>query len=178
MVSFSPLANSDGGDGCTAFHRSRILSKDSWDKVSRVLISVCVLVTDVMTAVGRQLISCAAKEFNTVEPPTGSSCINYMEPFINNFGGYIDNPDDFTACRYCAARTADEFLGSSFNIFYSHRWRNVGIILGISAFNVSEFASYQGNLVVNLNHIQLLMLYFFTYFFRIRKGPLLSFWRK
>lgn len=138
MVSFSHSVNSDGGDGCTAFHHSRILSRDSWDKVNNLLTrSICGLSTDMPIAVGHQLITCATKEFNTVEPPMGSTCINYMEPFINNFGGYIDNPDDFTACRYCAARTADEFLGSSFNIFYSHRWRNIGIILGISAFNVS-----------------------------------------
>ncbi|KAH8110884.1 P-loop containing nucleoside triphosphate hydrolase protein [Phellopilus nigrolimitatus] len=102
-------------------------------------------------AVGNQQIQCSPVEFSIVNPPSGLTCYTYLSTFIDNFGGYVNNPEATRSCQYCPARTTDEFLEGNFNIFYAHRWRNVAIVIGASLFNV-------------------LLLYTFTYTFRIRGG--------
>ncbi|KAG2034501.1 ABC-2 type transporter-domain-containing protein, partial [Suillus americanus] len=80
-------------------------------------------------AIGGQLINCASIELVQINPPSGLSCATYMDPFISFAGGYLTNPDAATECLYCPYRTTDEFMFSSFNILYSHHWRNTGIVL-------------------------------------------------
>ena len=63
-----------------------------------------------------------------------------MQPFINTVGGYLTNPDASSACHYCQFRTTDEFLGSSFNVEWTHRWRNVGFMFAFILFNVSALS--------------------------------------
>ncbi|TDL15085.1 hypothetical protein BD410DRAFT_845493 [Rickenella mellea] len=102
-------------------------------------------------AIGRNDINCAQKEFVTVIPPSGQTCADYMQQFIARLGGYLSNPDAISNCEFCPFRTTDAFMGRSFNIRYSHRWRNVGIMLGVTLFNV-------------------LVLYALTYLLRVRQG--------
>ena len=64
-----------------------------------------------------------------------------MQNFISAAGGYLTNPDATVDCRFCSARTTDQFLFRSFNIEYTHRWRNLGIVLGVTVFNVSFYLS-------------------------------------
>ena len=90
-------------------------------------------------AIGKQEINCSAIEFVTLNPPSGMTCGEYMGLFISSAGGYLTNAADSVSCRYCSTRTTDQFLEGNFNIFYSHRWRNVGIMLAFTAFNVSWF---------------------------------------
>ncbi|TDL13502.1 hypothetical protein BD410DRAFT_442376 [Rickenella mellea] len=104
-------------------------------------------------AIGRKDINCAQKEFVTIVPPSGRACADYMQQFIARSGGYLSNPDATSNCEFCPARTTDQFLGRSFNIQYSHHWRNAGIMLGFTLFNV--FA-----------------LYALTYMFRVRQGSI------
>ncbi|KAG2033358.1 pleiotropic drug resistance ABC transporter [Suillus americanus] len=106
-------------------------------------------------AIGGQLINCASIELVQINPPSGLSCATYMDPFISFAGGYLTNPDATTECLYCPYRTTDEFMFSSFNILYSHHWRNTGIVLGVVVFNVCA-------------------MFAFTYIFRIRKGSIFS----
>lgn len=87
-------------------------------------------------AIGNQEITCAPQELATVVPPSGQTCSQYMQNFIDIAGGYLQNPDASSDCLYCSARTTNELLLRNFNIEYSHRWRNVGIILGVTVFNV------------------------------------------
>ena len=94
------------------------------------------------SAVGRLEITCAPEELVQVVPPAGQTCSQYLSTFISNAGGYITNPDATSECNYCSARTTDQFLQSSFNIFYSHHWRDLGIFVGFIFFNVSHSASY------------------------------------
>ncbi|TDL19014.1 hypothetical protein BD410DRAFT_752633 [Rickenella mellea] len=108
-------------------------------------------------AIGNQYITCAPHEFAIVAPPSGKSCQQYMATFISSYGGYLQNPDSCNSCQYCAARTTDEFLAQNFNIFYAHRWRNVGILLVYIVVNIAG-------------------MYLFT-FLRMRKGNLLGIFR-
>ncbi|KAG2131012.1 ABC-2 type transporter-domain-containing protein [Suillus clintonianus] len=110
-------------------------------------------------AIGRQLINCASTELVTINTPTGLNCTAYMDPYISFAGGYMTNPNATTQCLYCPYRTTDEFMFSSFNVEYSHHWRNAGIVLGVVVFNV--FATF-----------------WFTYVFRIRTGSIFSIFKR
>jgi len=106
-------------------------------------------------AIGHTEINCAAKEFVTLQPPGGQSCGGYLSTYVTNSGGYVQNPDATSGCQFCPSRTTDQFLLNNFNIEFSHHWRNLGILLGITLFNV--FA-----------------IFTLTYLFRIRTTSLLG----
>lgn len=89
-------------------------------------------------AVGKQTITCAPVELVHLEPPVGQSCGSYMQNYISRAGGYLTNPDATSDCLFCSDRTTDQFLGPSFNIEYSHHWRNFGILMAFIMFNVGS----------------------------------------
>ncbi|KAF8069197.1 pleiotropic drug resistance ABC transporter [Lyophyllum atratum] len=106
-------------------------------------------------ALGRKPITCSSVELVNLTPPSGQTCRSYLQTYIQNFGGYVTNPDATSSCSFCAYATTDQFLGSNFNIFYSHHWRNFGILIGYIIFNIAA-------------------IYAFMYLFRIRKGSLMG----
>lgn len=59
-----------------------------------------------------------------------------MNPFITFAGGYLRDPDALDQCSFCPYRSADQLLASNSNIFYDHRWRNLGLMLAYIVFNV------------------------------------------
>lgn len=89
-----------------------------------------------MKAVGHMDINCSSKELSKFSPPSGLTCGEYMQNYIAASGGYLTNPNDTSDCMFCSSRTTDQFLSSSFNIFYSHHWRNFGLLLAYICFNV------------------------------------------
>lgn len=89
-------------------------------------------------AIGRKEVSCAPVEVVSVTPPSGLSCQSYLQSYIDANGGYLVDNGSSTQCGVCPYRTTDQFLFKSFNIQYSHRWRNVGIFIGFIAINVSS----------------------------------------
>lgn len=108
-------------------------------------------------ALGHSEINCAPIEFVTVVPPVAQTCQQYLSEFISTTGGYVTNPSDTDNCQFCSFRTADQFLQSNSNIFWSHHWRNFAFMWIYVGFNI--FAVYA-----------------MTYIFRIR-GPA-SFFRR
>ncbi|KAH9911829.1 YDR011Wp-like protein, partial [Epithele typhae] len=107
-------------------------------------------------ALGKMDIQCSPVEFVTITPPAGQMCGTYMGPWISTAGGYVADSNATDACQYCTFATTDAFLETSFNIFYGHHWRNMGIFVAFIVFNT--FAVFA-----------------FTYIFRVRKGSLFSF---
>ncbi|THH03170.1 hypothetical protein EW145_g6471 [Phellinidium pouzarii] len=89
--------------------------------------------------VGNQQIECSSSEFAVLDPPPGQTCLDYLRASISSSGGYVANGFATTSCQYCPARTTDAFLARNFNIFYAHRWRNVGIVLGASVLNTCAY---------------------------------------
>jgi ATP-binding cassette subfamily G (WHITE) protein 2 (SNQ2) len=87
-------------------------------------------------AVGKNQITCSELEYVKLEPPSGSTCLQYLEGFISKAGGYVLNEDATSGCQYCSFRTTDEFLSTSFTIAYSHHWRNLGIVIAFTVINV------------------------------------------
>ena len=127
-----------GGSGCTAYRPSPTSSKDSLGKVKQCFLWSRVSILTLYSAVGRGEIICAPVEYVTIEPPLGQTCQQYLSQFINNFGGYVTNPDAANSCQFCSYRTTDEFLQTNSNIFYSHHWRNFGLVWVYIGFNVSH----------------------------------------
>ncbi|KAI9458491.1 ABC-2 type transporter-domain-containing protein [Russula earlei] len=79
-------------------------------------------------------ITCKPDEFAVFNPPLGQTCAAWANDFVTAAGGYLDNPNDSTGCRYCQYKVGDEFF-LPLNIRYSHRWRDVGIFFCFFAFN-------------------------------------------
>lgn len=72
-------------------------------------------------------------------------------------GGYLSNPDASSDCGFCSTRTTDEWLGNLFNIYYSHHWRNIGLIIAFIGFNVCASISVNrsvANLFVDCIHLR------------------------
>lgn len=69
------------------------------------------------------------------------SCGAYMDPYMSFAGGYLVNPDATTECAYCPFRTTNAWMQLKFNVSYGHRWRDLGVILGLAGFNV-RFVSF------------------------------------
>ncbi|PIL29236.1 ATP-binding cassette transporter [Ganoderma sinense ZZ0214-1] len=106
-------------------------------------------------ALGHQPITCSSVELVPITPPAGQTCEQYMGPYISQVGGYLADPSATDTCRFCQYQTTDEFLENSFNIFYAHHWRDLGIFIAFIAINVC-------------------FIYSFTYIFRVRKGDFLA----
>ena len=105
-----------------------------------------------------------------LNPPDGLTCYAYLQPFIDVAGGYMTNPNATTGCNYCAYENTDQFMASNFNITYSHRWRDVGLMFVYAAFNVRRFPPNHRMhvLTIDVSHVQIWAVYAFTYIFRIR----------
>ncbi|RDB26892.1 Brefeldin A resistance protein [Hypsizygus marmoreus] len=106
-------------------------------------------------AIGRQTVHCSPVEFVKLNPPSGQTCARYMEPYIQAAGGYLTNPDATAECNFCSVLDSDKFLEASFNIFYSHRWRDVGFMFAFTIFNIA-------------------LVFILTYLFRIRTESVFS----
>ncbi|KAG2050787.1 hypothetical protein BDR06DRAFT_959744 [Suillus hirtellus] len=102
-------------------------------------------------AIGGNDINCAQHEFVPVIPPSGSTCSEYLNPFMEYAGGYLADPSATSTCLFCPYRTTDDYMFAAFNIKSSHHWRDLGIMLGITVFNVCA-------------------IFTLTYICRIRKG--------
>ncbi|KAF8588872.1 pleiotropic drug resistance ABC transporter [Ramaria rubella] len=104
----------------------------------------------VTNGLGNQEIRCSSTEIVTLTPPAGFTCQDYMSSFINARGGYLLNPNDVANCQFCSTSLSDSYL-ATLNMFFSHRWRNVGFLAAYIFFNV-------------------FLLYLSIYLFRIRTG--------
>ncbi|EPQ60137.1 hypothetical protein GLOTRDRAFT_67504 [Gloeophyllum trabeum ATCC 11539] len=79
-------------------------------------------------------ITCRSDEFAIFNPPSGETCQSWANTFVQGFGGYLDNPNDTSACRYCQYRSGDEYF-LPLNIRFDNRWRDAFILFAFFAFN-------------------------------------------
>ncbi|KAI0703005.1 pleiotropic drug resistance ABC transporter [Cytidiella melzeri] len=107
------------------------------------------------SAIGNMDINCAQIEYVMVKPPSGMNCSAYLQPFISVAGGYILDGSATNECGVCPFRTTNEFLANHFSIYYSHRWRNIGIFIGFIAINVMG-------------------IFLLSYLFRFREGSIVG----
>lgn len=79
---------------------------------------------------------CAANEYRPIVPPGNLTCAEYMGPYMAAAGGYLKDPSAITNCEFCAISSTNTFL-KSVDVYYSHRWRNWGLIWVYIVFNIS-----------------------------------------
>ncbi|KAG1805652.1 uncharacterized protein BJ212DRAFT_848659 [Suillus subaureus] len=60
-----------------------------------------------------------------------------MGSFIEFTGGYLMDPEAAEGCQHCPYKTADQYMHSKVDIKDSDHWRNLGIVFGFVAFNIS-----------------------------------------
>ncbi|WKT53988.1 AAA ATPase domain [Fusarium oxysporum f. sp. vasinfectum] len=89
----------------------------------------------VSTALHGRQITCSEKETSEFNPPSGSTCGEYLEPLLKEAPGTLQNPNATEQCRYCSVSTADQYL-AAFQIYWSERWRNYGIFWAYIGFNI------------------------------------------
>ncbi|KAI0316079.1 pleiotropic drug resistance ABC transporter [Amylostereum chailletii] len=109
-------------------------------------------------AVANTRIDCASVEFVKMNPPQGSTCSQFLEGYMSFAGGTLTNPNATAACTYCPYDRTNDLLEASFDIVYSHHWRNLGLVCAYIVFNI--FIIFAG-----------------TYVCRIHQGRPLSFLR-
>lgn len=81
------------------------------------------------------IVKCKPDEFAVFDPPAGQNCSAWAQSFVDTFKGYLDNPLDTEACRYCQFEIGDEFF-VPLNISFSHRWRDAFILFAYFIFNL------------------------------------------
>ena len=89
------------------------------------------------TATAGRAINCADNELAIFDPPSGSTCADYLTRFIDaGAPGNLLNPSATADCRYCPVQSSDQFL-ESVRISYSTRWRDFGIGWAYILFNIA-----------------------------------------
>ncbi|KAI9467661.1 MAG: hypothetical protein EXX96DRAFT_172146, partial [Benjaminiella poitrasii] len=75
-------------------------------------------------------------------PPPGQTCGEYTaEFFASGATGYIANPDAVQPeqCGYCEYETGADFYYNGMGWDVSHKWRNFGILIAFTVFNIFVF---------------------------------------
>ncbi|KAL5115853.1 Multidrug resistance protein [Pleosporales sp. CAS-2024a] len=80
-------------------------------------------------------VTCADRELIRFDPRSGQTCQEYMQTYINNFGGYVVKENDRTSCQYCSIKDTNTFL-KSISSDYTLAWRNFGILWAYVIFNI------------------------------------------
>ncbi|KAL4806551.1 ABC-2 type transporter-domain-containing protein [Aspergillus unguis] len=78
---------------------------------------------------------CEQVEFLSLNPPAGSTCYQYMEPFISQMGGYLQTPNATDTCTFCQISSTDTFL-AQVESHFSDAWRNFGLMWVYIVFNI------------------------------------------
>ncbi|KAH8656551.1 BcATRO, ABC transporter [Tricladium varicosporioides] len=87
------------------------------------------------TAVANTDIVCAANEILTMQPPSNTTCAQYLTSYIEAAGGYIVNGNATANCGVCPMASTNEFL-EYVSAPYSEAWRNFGLMWAYIGFNV------------------------------------------
>ncbi|MCJ1461610.1 hypothetical protein MMC07_000207 [Pseudocyphellaria aurata] len=90
-----------------------------------------------VTALGRAKVVCSDIEYKHFDPPSGQTCQQYMADYFQRVDGYLQQgtENSTTDCSVCLSSNTDTVL-ASLSGYYSHRWRNFGILWAFIGFNV------------------------------------------
>ncbi|KAK9319147.1 ABC-2 type transporter-domain-containing protein [Lipomyces orientalis] len=91
-----------------------------------------------LAAVGlhQRQVQCANNELAVFDAPSGQTCAEYLGPYFSaGAPGSLYNPSATSNCQYCPISNGDQFLAGS-EIFWSQRWRNLGIGWAYILFNI------------------------------------------
>jgi ABC-type multidrug transport system ATPase subunit/ABC-type multidrug transport system permease subunit len=85
-------------------------------------------------------IRCKESEFSIFDPPSGQTCAQYLEVWLNGPGSRnnLVNPDARAGCRVCQYEKGNDYLYTVNLTEYSNGWRDAGIcvIFAISSYTL------------------------------------------
>ncbi|KAJ9659731.1 ATP-binding cassette transporter snq2 [Neophaeococcomyces mojaviensis] len=97
---------------------------------------------------GRRVV-CTPSEFNPFPAPAGMTCGDYMRAFFAAGGaGYLQDPNSTATCNYCAYQDGEQFY-RPFQLSYSDRWRDLGILAAFIGSNL--ILLFLGSRYLNFN---------------------------
>ncbi|KAJ5369162.1 ABC multidrug transporter atrF [Penicillium cataractarum] len=84
-------------------------------------------------------IKCKESEFAIFDPPNGTTCINYLQDYMETIGARMNlvNPDATESCRVCEYTHGSDYLYNLNLKAYYYGWRDIGIV---AIFAVSSYA--------------------------------------
>ncbi|KAI5924436.1 ABC transporter [Camillea tinctor] len=84
-------------------------------------------------------VTCKESEFAIFDPPNGTSCAQYLEPYMQMAGSSSNliNPDATAGCKVCQYRDGSDYLRSLNLLSYEYGWRDAGIVV---IFAISSYA--------------------------------------
>ncbi|SSD60290.1 uncharacterized protein SCODWIG_02051 [Saccharomycodes ludwigii] len=82
---------------------------------------------------GKKVI-CSKNEFKVMDPPSGQTCGEFLDTYVNNNTGYLTNGDATAQCEYCPYSVQDQVV-EQYNVKWDYRWRNFGFLWAYIAFN-------------------------------------------
>lgn len=88
------------------------------------------------TALADAAITCAANEFLVMQPPSGVSCGQYLEGYINATQGYLKDANAMIDCQLCPSSSTNAYLGR-INIEFGNAWRDFGLVWVYIVFNIA-----------------------------------------
>jgi len=86
-----------------------------------------------VNAVSGSSVVCKTTELTYLTPPSGTSCADWLAPYVATAGGYSQVVDG--NCGFCQYSSGDEFLAGLLMSF-DHRWRDVGFMCAYIVFNL------------------------------------------
>ena len=87
------------------------------------------------TGIANQKTFCADNEFVSFDPPSGSTCGQYMQPYTSEAGGYLKDNSATSNCQFCTYDDTNFFL-EQIGLSYSNAWRDFGILWAYIIFNI------------------------------------------
>ncbi|KAA8651385.1 ABC drug exporter AbcA [Aspergillus tanneri] len=79
-------------------------------------------------------VTCADNEYLRFDPVNGT-CGEYMESYMSNMGGYLEDEMATSGCSFCPIKETNVFL-SGISSSYSDIWRNFGLMWVFIVFNI------------------------------------------
>ncbi|OCF41123.1 ABC transporter [Kwoniella heveanensis CBS 569] len=72
-------------------------------------------------------VQCAESEFGVFDPPQGQTCGQYMQSFLSENPGYLQDPSATSQCQYCSYSKGYEYLASLNLPDKLDGWRDIAI---------------------------------------------------
>lgn len=81
-------------------------------------------------------ITCSAREILRMEPPSGLTCGEFLQPYADATSGAVYNPEATSSCEFCTMTSSDSFLGSV-DARINVGWESFGISMAYVVINVA-----------------------------------------
>ncbi|KAJ2784514.1 ATP-binding cassette transporter snq2 [Coemansia javaensis] len=80
-------------------------------------------------------IRCRPSDMRVFIPPAGQTCGQYAGNWISTANGYIYDLAASDFCQYCPYKLGQEYY-HRLDWWHAHKWRNFGILIGFTGFNL------------------------------------------